>query len=169
MLTPTLLCLSLTYILPCFPVDSFVCPNRNVFSPVLWASLRTCVGDLGKESFPSFPHLWVCSSSCCTCSNLAEKHHKHFRTLLGGHRSSPAPSSLSFLEDSWGFTTTTPGPRPNYPIKNWFIYVDSKMREPPKRAAAFGSTGLTVPICSPIGWKHVLCVSGLAYKNRARW
>lgn len=88
--------------------------------------------------------------------------------LHRGHRSG-SPSSLSFLEDSWGFMTATLEPRLNYPMYNWFVYVDSKMREPPKRAAAFGSTSLTVPICSPVGWKHVLCVSGLAYKNQKRW
>lgn len=50
LLLPTLLCLLLTCFLPCFPVDSFVAPNK-CFSPVLWVSLGTYVGDLGRENF----------------------------------------------------------------------------------------------------------------------
>lgn len=65
--------------------------------------------------------------------------------------------------------TATLKPRLNYPMYNWFVYVDSKVREPSKRATAFASLSLTVPICSLVRWKHVLCVSGLAYKNRNRW
>lgn len=88
--------------------------------------------------------------------------------LHQGHGSGPS-SSLTFLGSSWGFMTATLEPRLSCPMYNWFVHVDSKMREPPKRAAALGSTSLTVPVCNPVGWKHVLCISGLAYKNRKRW
>lgn len=49
-LAPTLLHLSLTCFLPCFPVDSFLAPNKcvfSLFSEFPWG----LVYDLGKESF----------------------------------------------------------------------------------------------------------------------
>lgn len=156
-------------VFPSFPVDSFIAPNKCLSNPALWVSLRTCVGGSGKERFSQAPltREAVAAAVAPAVTYHLTTRNAAARCVAATHQSRlPHPSASRKTPESM---TAMLKPRPSHPTSNRLVYVNSKMKEPAKRAAAFGLTSLAVLNCNPVECKHVLCVSRLASKNQNRW